>query len=87
MKTISIRELHERTGEWIRKADKHGEIFVTDRGKTVARILPEAGLKESPYFSRREVSPAFRRLLRGGRLRGGTDSTQIISEERERATV
>jgi len=84
MKTISIRELHEKTGGWIRRAGKHGEIFVTDRGKTVAKILPEAGRRDTPYFSRRIISPAFRRLMDRGKLRGGTDSTQIISEERDR---
>lgn len=84
MKTISIRELHERTGEWIRRAAKHGEIFVTNRGKTVAKILPEADRQDIPYFSRRRVSPAFRRLLDRGRLQGGTDSTQSISEDRDR---
>jgi antitoxin (DNA-binding transcriptional repressor) of toxin-antitoxin stability system len=84
MKTISIRELHEKTGEWIRRAGKHGEIFVTDRGKTVAKILPETGPRDTPYFSRRIISPAFRRLLGRGKLHGGTDSTQIISEERDR---
>jgi len=84
MKTISIRELHEKTGEWIRRAAKHGEIFVTDRGQTVAKILPEAAVKVTPYFSRRKISPAFGRLLDRRRLHGGTDSTQSISEDRDR---
>ena len=84
MKTISIRELHEKTGEWVRRADKHGEILVTDRGKPVAKILPQAAQRETPYFSARRLSPAFRGLIERGKLRGGTDSTQIISEERDR---
>jgi len=83
MKTISIRELHEKTGEWVRRAGTHGEILVSDRGRAIAKILPEAGRPEAPYFSRRVVSPAFRRLMRRGILRGGTDSTQVISEERD----
>jgi len=84
MKTISIRELHEKTGEWIRRAGEHGEIHVTDRRKTVAKILPEADERDTPYFSRRMISPAFRKLMELGKLHGGTDSTQIISEERDR---
>ena len=32
MKTISIRDLHERTGAWIRKAVKLAAITVTERG-------------------------------------------------------
>jgi antitoxin (DNA-binding transcriptional repressor) of toxin-antitoxin stability system len=84
MKTISIRELHEKTGEWIRRAGKHGEIFVTDRGRTVAKILPETGPKNTPYFSRRTFSPAFRRLMGRVALSLGTDSTKTISESRDR---
>jgi prevent-host-death family protein len=82
MKTISVRELHEKTGEWVRQAGRHGEILVTDRGKTVAKILPAAGLQANPYFSRRKITPAFRRLMDRGLLQGGTDSTQIISDDR-----
>jgi antitoxin (DNA-binding transcriptional repressor) of toxin-antitoxin stability system len=84
MKMISIRELHDKTGEWIRRARKHGEIFVTYRGRTVAKILPETGPKNTPYFSRRAFSPAFRKLLDRGKLSHGTDSTKIISEDRNR---
>jgi len=86
MKSISIRELHEKTGDWIRKADQYGEILVTSRGKTVAKILPEAGPGETPYFLRRRATPAYRRLAERGTLSGGTDSTQIISEDRDRRT-
>jgi hypothetical protein len=32
MKTISIRELHERTGAWLRKAAELGAITVTETG-------------------------------------------------------
>ncbi|MGH8100796.1 MAG: type II toxin-antitoxin system Phd/YefM family antitoxin [Chthoniobacterales bacterium] len=81
MKTISIRELHYNTGEWVRKAARFGEILVTERGKTIARILPQAPTPEVPYFSRRKLSPAFRKIMH--QLRGGTDSTQIISEDRD----
>ncbi len=84
MKTISIRELHQKTGEWVRLAARHGEIRVTDRGRTVARILPDTDVRETPYFSRRKLLPDFRRLMQQGKLRGGTDSTQMISEDRDR---
>ncbi|HOY56981.1 MAG TPA: type II toxin-antitoxin system prevent-host-death family antitoxin [Verrucomicrobiota bacterium] len=83
MKTVSIRELHERTGEYVRQVARSGEIYVTDRGRTVARIVPEHHTPEVPYFARRKLTPAFRKLMEGGKLRGGTDSTQAISEERE----
>lgn len=40
MPTITIKELHARTGEWVRKAGEKGEITVTDRGHPVAVIYP-----------------------------------------------
>ncbi len=83
MKTVSIRELHERTGEYVRQVAKSGEIYVTDRGRTVARLLPEHDAAEVPYFARRKLTPAFRKLMASGKLQGGTDSTRAISEDRE----
>ena len=82
MKTISIRELHHNTGQWIREAAKVGEIHVTERGKTIARILPQSPVPEVPYFARRKLNPRFRAIM--DKLHGGTDSTQIISEDRDR---
>ena len=83
MKTVSIRELHHRTGELVRDAFRHGEIRVTDRGRVVARILPQAEPAEVPYFARRRPSAAFRKLDNSGRTGRGTDSTTAISEARE----
>lgn len=82
MKTVSIRELHEKTGKWVRNVDQFGEIHVTDHGKTVAKIVPQAAESGVPYFARRKLSPRFRAIM--GKLKGGTDSTQIISEDRDR---
>jgi prevent-host-death family protein len=85
MKPISIRELHEKTGEYVRKAARDGEILVTDRGRTIARIVAQEDSPEVPYFARRKLSPAFCKLMKGGKLRGGTDSTQIVSDDRDRS--
>ena len=84
MKKISIRDLHEKTGEYVRSAAEADEIYVTDRGRTVAKIVPQQELPEVPYFARRRLTPGFRKLMKSGKLRGGTDSTQIVSEERDR---
>ena len=83
MKTISIRELHTRTGELVREAARHGEIRVTDRGRVVAKIVPQAEPAEVPYFARRNPSVAFRRLDESGKTGRGTDSTIAISVDRE----
>jgi prevent-host-death family protein len=83
MKAITIRDLHAKTGQWLRQAARHGGIVVTDRGRPLARIVPESRNLESPYFANRKPSPAFLRLARRGKLRGGMDSTQAISEDRD----
>jgi antitoxin (DNA-binding transcriptional repressor) of toxin-antitoxin stability system len=82
MKTISIRELHHKTGEWVRSAARFGEIHVSERGKTIAKIVPQAAAPDLPYFAQRKLSARFRRIMH--KLKGGTDSTQIISEDRDR---
>ena len=85
MKTVTIRERHSRTGELVRLASRHGGIRVTDSGRVVARILPDAEPASVPYFARRQyVSPGIKRLIEAGELgRGGTDSTKAVSEDRE----
>ena len=82
MKTVTIRELHAHTGELVRKASKHGEIHVTDNGRIIAKILPETGPAEVPYFARRRLSSGFKRLDESGKTGRGTDSTAAVSEDR-----
>ena len=83
MKTVTLRELHARTGEWVREASRCGQIVVTDNGRPIARILPDTGETESPYFAEREPTKAFRTLDESGRTGRGPDVTRIISEDRE----
>jgi prevent-host-death family protein len=85
MKTISIRELHEKTGEYVRQAAKHGEIYVTDRGRTIAKIVPQHETQKAPYFAVRKLTDAFLKLTKSGKLRGGTNSTRIVSDDRDRS--
>jgi prevent-host-death family protein len=81
MKTISIRELHEATGRWVRRA-REGEVYVTERGRLVAKIVPASPLPVQPYFANPKFTAAFRAVRK--KLRGGTDATDMISEERDR---
>ncbi len=83
MKTISLRQLHQETGRWVRQVHRHGAIVITDRGEAIARITPDTPREEPPYFARRVLLPAFRKLTRTGRLSRGTDSTVAISEDRD----
>jgi prevent-host-death family protein len=78
--TISIRELHTRTGHYVRRAATE-PITVTDRGATVA-ILQPAPAPTRVTFAQRRLRPGFKRFMATG-LIGGPDSTQIISEDRD----
>ncbi|MBV8207988.1 MAG: hypothetical protein JO041_14465 [Acidobacteria bacterium] len=85
MKKISIRELHEATGRWVRQASAAGEVVVTERGRVIARIVPAAPAPSIPFFSHPAFTRAF--LAQRKNLRGGSDSTQTISQERGGARV
>jgi antitoxin (DNA-binding transcriptional repressor) of toxin-antitoxin stability system len=81
MKTITIRELHQATGRWVRRASA-GEIHVTERGRLIAKIVAATPLPAKPFFANPRFTRAF--IAQRKHLRGGTDSTLTISEERER---
>ncbi len=74
MKTISIRELHTRTGHYVRRAATE-PITVTDRGETVAVIQPAtpAQLVGKPFPKRDRLTMPIT----------GLDSTAMISEDRD----
>lgn len=84
MKTISIRELHERPGAWVRKAVELGTITVTERGNPLVRLEAIADNPANPFRERR-LRLGYARLR--GKLGRGTDSTVIISEDRERTST
>ena len=83
MKKITIRELHQKTGWWVRQASE-GDVYVTERGRLVAKIVPALPFPAKPFFA----NPRFTRTYLAHRksLRGGTDSTETISQERDRET-
>jgi antitoxin (DNA-binding transcriptional repressor) of toxin-antitoxin stability system len=80
MKTITIRELHQATGRWVRRA-RAGELYVTERGQLIAKIVPASPVPAKPFFAHPRFTRAF--LAQRKYLRGGTDSTETISQERD----
>jgi len=79
MITISIRELHMKTGDWIRKAAGREGIVVLDRRQPVARIIPYAESEGGLSFSQRKLVKGFERLRPSE-----VDSGAFISEDRDR---
>ena len=61
--SISIRELHEKTGELVRRAGaSHKPLPVTDRGEVVAALVAPAAvpLRKRP---KRVILPEYRKLI------------------------
>ena len=57
MKQIGIRELHLKTGEWVRSAALGEGVVITDRGRPVASLLPvRAGDLSTPFRQRRTLA-------------------------------
>jgi antitoxin (DNA-binding transcriptional repressor) of toxin-antitoxin stability system len=81
MKTITLRELHQATGRWLRLAQT-GEVYVTERGQLIAKIVSVPPSPAQPFFARPSWTRAFLRERK--HLHGGTDSTAIVAEHRDR---
>lgn len=86
---IPIRELHARTGHFVRKAASNMRVIITDNGKPIAQLQP-LGADEGDQPKRRKWKD--RVLLPGNAAIlntpiGGTDSTRIVSEDRDRRIV
>jgi prevent-host-death family protein len=81
MPTISIRELHLKTGEWVRQASRHKRVIITERGEPVATLIPFEHAHTAASFATRKLVPGFATLPNLGRH----DSTKFISEDRDRA--
>jgi len=74
MKTVSIKQLHETTGRYVREAASQA-VYVTDHGQLVAVLKPVASedLPGRPFPRRRARDLPS----------GGVDSTAGISAERD----
>ena len=79
MEQIKLRDLHIKTGEWVRRAARGEGIIITERGRPVASLIPyfEDGLGR-PFRERRMLSE-FDALPE---VPG--DATIYISKERDR---
>ena len=81
MTAISIHELHENTGLWVRKATESEPIVVTDEGKAVAKIVPIPVVKETHPFRARKLVPGYEAIMH--KRYGGPDCTEAVSDMRD----
>lgn len=84
---IPIRELHARTGHFIRKAAQNITVVITDNGKPIAQIQPLSppadGKTSRPKWKDRVLLPGYAALMNKP-VKG--DSTKYISEDRDRGS-
>jgi prevent-host-death family protein len=81
MKRVSIRELHEKTGDWVRRAESHDEIIITDHGEPVALLAAYRRPSKQNRFSARKILPAYTKVR--GTLSRGTETTRLIGADRD----
>lgn len=82
MKEISLRELHRRTGAWVRSARKYGSILVRDRNTPIATLTPVSEEPAVNVFERWKPLKKFASAL--NRPIGGTPAEDIVSRDRDR---
>ncbi|MEO5925813.1 MAG: type II toxin-antitoxin system prevent-host-death family antitoxin [Bryobacteraceae bacterium] len=83
MRKTSVRDLHINTSALVREAEEGGTIVIERRGEPVAELRPlaaKAGItpeqKERIFAEMREIWARMPQM--------GTDSTQLVSEDRDR---
>jgi len=81
---IPIRELHARTGHFVRLAARNTEVIVTERGQPTARLSPigsgqDPGTRKT-LGEKRRLRAEYRAALKAGALRGTEDSTPSLRE-------
>jgi antitoxin (DNA-binding transcriptional repressor) of toxin-antitoxin stability system len=79
MIAITIRDLHMKTGDWVRRAVRRDGIVILDRKQPVARIIPFTDADAGKSFADRPLVKGFGRMPRRS-----TDSARFISEDRDR---
>ena len=79
---IPIRELHARTGHYIRLASQDTEVIITENGKPAARITPLQNAEPSAKTlgERRKLLPAFKAAFIAGKLKSDRDTTSRLRE-------
>ena len=78
MSTITLRELHEHTDEWVLKNE---EVQILSDGEVVARLVPEPRYPKGNTWANRKLLPEFEAIM--NRPVGGMDSADMISEDRD----
>ena len=82
MKAISIRELHRKTGAWVRSARKYSAILIRDRNTPVATLTPVTDAPAVNRFDQWKPRRKFAEAL--DRPVAGPPVEEIIGADRDR---
>jgi antitoxin (DNA-binding transcriptional repressor) of toxin-antitoxin stability system len=82
MKEVSLRELHRRTGAWVRRTRTHGSILIRDRNTPIAILTPVTDAPPANLFA--DWKPLARFAAALDRPVGGTPVEHLVSEDRDR---
>jgi antitoxin (DNA-binding transcriptional repressor) of toxin-antitoxin stability system len=83
MKMMTIEELDEKTGRWLREAARQEQVVVTDHGQPFATVSRYPGPEQPAArggFRNRALLPQYEAIM--NQPVGGTDSTEMISQDR-----
>ena len=78
MNRVGIRDLHMKTGEWVRRVARGEGVVVTERGRPVASLIPFREGDPGRSFRERVLLPEFDALPA---VAG--DSTADVSDDRD----
>lgn len=67
MKSVGLRELKNRLGEFVREVRSGEAVLVTDRGEVVAELIPPGAGTRDPA-----IPPAVAALVKSGEVTLGT---------------
>lgn len=82
MRKTSVRELHIHTSQLVREAEDGGVIVIERRGEPVAELRP---LTPQHGITPEQKAKIFARMEKiWARMPQGPDSTQYVSEDRDR---
>jgi plasmid stability protein len=78
----SLHARLKQTAAAHRRSVTQETIRLLEKALTAEATEP-AGLSQSSYWAKRKLLPEYEAALKAGAFSGGTDSTQIVSEERD----
>jgi len=82
MRKTSVRELHIHTSALIREAEEGGTIVIERRGEPVAELRPIAPQQGVTPEQKAKIFARMEKIW--ARMPQGPDSTQYVSEDRDR---